>query len=165
MRYVYFLPLALALLLLALPMQAQRIAPTVLATAGGFAEGRAVSLSWTLGQIASETRTYHGGSVTEGFNQPFLSVMAVRETRIPLTMSLYPNPARQTLLVNLRGADDDVTLILYNMLGDPVATQVLRKGDSMLRMPVSQLADGLYLLTAWSLRGERLAVYKVIKAE
>ena len=165
MRYIYFLILLLVLPLFPRSAQAQSIAPSVLASSGSYAEGRAVSLSWTLGQIASETRSHHGGTLAEGFQQPFLSVIAVREAQLPLTMSLYPNPARQNLLVTVHGAKDDVTLILYNMLGAPVARQVLLNGDSMLRMPVAELADGLYLLAAFSQRGERLAVYKIIKAE
>jgi hypothetical protein len=103
--------------------------------------------------------------LTEGAQQPFLMAVLIRETPLPFSLSLFPNPAQQVLLVTMQGADDDVTLILFDMVGRPVTQHTLRHGDTMLRMPVADLADGLYLLAAFSRRGERLAVYKIIKAE
>ena len=51
-------------------VQAQSLSPTVIAT-GGYATGTIASLSWTLGEIATETFSNGGYIVTQGFQQPF----------------------------------------------------------------------------------------------
>ncbi len=51
-------------------LQAQSLSPAVISTAGDYSTGSGVSLSWTLGEIATET--YDNGSyiLTQGFQQP-----------------------------------------------------------------------------------------------
>jgi hypothetical protein len=55
--------------------QAQSLSPTVIASSGGYSTGTDVSLSWTLGEIATET--YSNGSyiLTQGFQQPVESIV------------------------------------------------------------------------------------------
>jgi len=165
MRNLVFPLLVIALPLCIRPAAAQDISPYVLAVAGECAEGATFSVSWTVGQLSSETRVHHSGILSEGFQQVFLTVVGVREACVPLSMELYPNPARQQLLIELTGADENVTITMYNMLGEPVSRQVLLVGDRMLRIPLEGLPDGMYILAAISSRGDRLAVYKVIKAD
>jgi hypothetical protein len=54
----------------AIAMQAQSLCPSVISTSGGYSSGFSASLSWTLGEIATET--FSNGSVilTQGFQQP-----------------------------------------------------------------------------------------------
>ncbi len=167
MRYIYFLPFFVGVLVGLTPSAslAQCIEPSALASSSGFGEGKGGSLSWTVGQLVSETRTYEGGTITEGVQQPLFNILLIHETPTPLSMLLFPNPVHENLLVSLRGAEDDIILILYNILGTPVSRHMLSRGDSMLRIPVAQLAEGMYLIAAFSPKGERLEVYKFIKTE
>lgn len=167
MRYVYFLPFFAVALSGWIPSTcpAQCIEPSALVSSGGFGEGKGGSLSWTVGQLVSETRMHEGGVVTEGVQQPLFNIFLIRETPTPLSMLLFPNPVHENLLVTLRGAEDDIILILYDILGTPISRHMLPQGDSMLRIPVAQLAEGMYLLAALSPEGKRLEVYKFIKTE
>ena len=48
----------------------QSISPSVIASAGNYHEGTTASLSWTLGEIATETYTAGNVILTQGFQQP-----------------------------------------------------------------------------------------------
>lgn len=152
-------------ILLTWTVQAQRIDPAVIAASGAFAQTSSVSVSWTIGQPASDLRTGHFGSLSEGFQQAFLTIIPLRETSIPLTLDLYPNPTRYSVLVSMQGVQDEMTLVLYNLLGEPVLRQNVRSGDQHARLSFETLPSGLYLLVALSVSGEQLALYKIVKAE
>lgn len=66
----YFSTLFL-ILLFPVIITAQSLTPQVISSAGDFYQGSNVSLSWTLGEIATET--YDNGNIvlTQGFQQPF----------------------------------------------------------------------------------------------
>jgi hypothetical protein len=50
---------------------AQSVSPQVVSPAGDYYEGTNASLSWTLGEIATETYTSGNAILTQGFQQPF----------------------------------------------------------------------------------------------
>jgi hypothetical protein len=52
-------------------VKSQSLSPTVISSSGGYFTGTSASLSWTLGEIATET--FNNGSyiLTQGFQQPF----------------------------------------------------------------------------------------------
>lgn len=157
--------LVLLALLMSWTAQAQRIDPAVIAASGAFAQTPSVSVSWTVGQTAVDLRTGHFGSLSEGFQQSFLTIIPMRESSIPLTLDLYPNPTRYSVLVTLAGAQEEMTLVLYNLLGEAVLHQNVRSGDQHVRLSFETLPSGLYLLVALSVSGEQLALYKIVKAE
>jgi hypothetical protein len=49
---------------------AQSLSPTVIASSGGYFEGTNASLSWTLGELATETLDNGSNILTQGFQQP-----------------------------------------------------------------------------------------------
>lgn len=49
---------------------AQTLSPTAISSAGGYSTGTSVSLSWTLGEIATETFSNGSYILTQGFQQP-----------------------------------------------------------------------------------------------
>jgi hypothetical protein len=158
--------LALVLLVLsAWTVQAQRIDPAALSGSGGFVQTPRMSVSWTVGQTAVETRSGHFGTLSEGFQQAFLKVIPIRERSLPFTLDLYPNPTRHSLLVTMNGGGEAMTLVLFDLLGQPVLRHQMREGDTVARLPFANLSSGMYLLVAFSGSGEQMALYKVVKAE
>ncbi|RLD52070.1 MAG: hypothetical protein DRJ05_17775, partial [Bacteroidetes bacterium] len=56
--------------LLSIVVTAQSISPEVIASSGDYYENANASLSWTLGEIATETYSAGGTILTQGFQQP-----------------------------------------------------------------------------------------------
>ena len=79
------LTLLLSVVLFPLFLSAQSVSPQVVASSGDYYQGANASLSWTLGEIATET--YSNGSVilTQGFQQP----VTVSITGVNLDMLVY----------------------------------------------------------------------------
>lgn len=57
-------------------LTAQSVSPEVVASAGDYYEGTNASLSWTLGEIVTETYTAGGVTLTQGFQQPISITIA-----------------------------------------------------------------------------------------
>lgn len=151
--------------LLVLTAQAQSIAPAVVGGTGGFAETATVSLSWSVGQTAVETHVSTAGTLTEGFQQSYLALIPTRGHGVPFSLNLYPNPARNTVMISLDGVEENMTLILYNLLGEVVLRKQVRRGERLARLTVERFPSGIYMLAAISGSGDRLALYKIVKAQ
>lgn len=67
-------------------VQTQSLSPSVIASSGDYSTGTDVSLSWTLGEIATETFSNGGFTLTQGFQQP---VTGVTITGINLDVLVY----------------------------------------------------------------------------
>ncbi len=161
-RYAYVLLLVPMLMLSA---RAQSIAPAVVGGSGGFAESATLSVAWTVGQTAVATHTSPAVTLTEGFQQSYLTLIPARNHSVPFSLNLYPNPARNTVMVSLDGVEENMTLILYNLLGEVVLQQQVRGGDRLARLTVDRFPSGIYMLAAFSNNGDRLALYKIVKAQ
>ncbi len=155
----------LILLLASAVVHAQRIEPSVVAVTGGHAQTSSVSISWTVGQTAVATRSSGSGTLTEGFQQSFLTVIPIKDRGVPFTLQLYPNPTRNSVLVSMDGVKEDMRLVMYNLLGEPVLLHDVRSGERLVRLSMTALPVGLYLLAALSPSGEQTALYKIVKAE
>ncbi|MBN2174991.1 MAG: hypothetical protein JW731_12730 [Bacteroidales bacterium] len=66
----------LLVLLIPVFVISQSVSPQVVSSAGDFFEGTNVSLSWTLGEIATETLSNGNVILTQGFQQPFSVILA-----------------------------------------------------------------------------------------
>lgn len=152
-------------LLLSCTAHAQVIDASVVAVSGGYAETATVSVSWTVGQTAVDSRRAHTGSVSEGFQQAYLSVIPIREQSVPFSLDLYPNPTRYSVLVNMAGVEEDMALVLYNLLGEEVMRSKIRSGEQMTRLSFETLPSGLYMLVAFTGSGKQLGLYKIVKAQ
>ncbi len=95
--------LTLSLLLLGFSIFAQSIEREVVASSGDYYEGANISLSWTLGEIATETYDNGSNILTQGFQQPDITV------RIYIDLDAF-------LEGPFNGSDMDVTLNYEGLL-------------------------------------------------
>ena len=146
-------------------LSAQRYAPAAAVASGGEGSADGIELSWTVGQAAAETRQSSRAILTEGVQQPLFLTSSLWESPVPLRLSIFPNPAHTSVLLTFEGLNEDVTLTLYNVIGQPVFQQPVRRGDTALRVPMTGLPDGVYLLSVCEQGGQQRAVYKIVKTK
>src|SRR5688572_27496856 len=77
----------------------QSLTPTVVASSGDYFSGSAASLSWTLGEVVTDTYIGTNNQLTQGFQQPEISFVTLEDFAIDIALNLYPNPT--TSEVNL----------------------------------------------------------------
>ena len=61
-------------------------------------------------------------------------------------VAVYPNPASEWLQVRFEALEHNTEVALYDLSGRQLAIRTLTAGCSEVSLPVSQLADGVYLL-------------------
>ena len=75
------------------------LSPSVIASAGNYAEAGGISLSWTLGEIA--ITTLQGGDLvlTQGFQQSYGNIDGLELNTIDWKIIAYPNPVKNLLSI------------------------------------------------------------------
>lgn len=63
-------------------LYAQTLSPTVISSAGGYSTGTTVTLSWTLGELATETLSNGSIILTQGFQQPGVLVSLTTNIKV-----------------------------------------------------------------------------------
>lgn len=146
----------------------QRLAPSVIATGGGFFSSGAYSLSYTYGELSVRTLTKSTNILTEGFQQGKLHVI------IPNGFKdiLYgPNPLRDRTnesLLHLKFYLDDGQSFLvevFSLTGKAVGlfeyNNVTYGDDHAIEF--SRFAKGLYLVKIQSKDGKIQRTFKIVK--
>jgi hypothetical protein len=141
----------------------QSLAPTVIASDGGFAVLPSGTISWTIGETITETFGSSNHFLTQGFQQPApLVVNGIGNTGIN-TISVYPNPATDIININLANLPaGDYAVELFDLLGNKVAVMNAANTGTIV-LPLGGIANGMYMLTVSSANFSQS--YKVIKSK
>jgi predicted phosphodiesterase len=79
-------------------------------------------------------------------------------------IAVYPNPAKNVLFVEIEEAKDHEMLIeLHSLSGEVIAYGKIKKGDMVLKLDISNLPSGIYLLKVFSENGTnafKISIYK-----
>lgn len=149
----------------------QQASPDVLAAAGDFSTTSLCTMSWTVGEISVETFSNTQSILTQGFHQPDIFYLSVRE-KIPTTgsMLVYPNPATDYFNIEMSGFEmKDVTIELVDLTGKStiispfITSNNSVKDKTSLQLNISSLAAGTYMLHIYSDDCKVNMIYKLIK--
>jgi hypothetical protein len=125
------------------------LSPTVVASAGGYAEGDNITISWTLGELAVSTLTGGDLILTQGFQQPFDIDVGIGENQVDWGISIYPNPVGDELRIRFDlDAPGDYLLEVVDVTGRLISQELHRQvnpGDIIL-LNTSTYSDGIYFL-------------------
>ena len=133
------------MVLLASSLMAQSLSPEVTATSGEYFEGQNHYLSWTLGEIVTETIASSDYILTQGFQQDFPAPFAIGEQYSnEQDILAYPNPVKDFLTIaskkEMHGADIHVF--------DVHSTEIYhsRMNGSKTLLNLSFLPAGMYFI-------------------
>ena len=129
--------------------QTMILAPTVLASAGGYGESENLSISWTLGEVAVSTLTGGNFMLTQGFQQSFGLDVSARERISELNISAYPNPVENKLMVRFNIENTGNYLLEIEDVTGRILYQQNHKGvapGDILNINTSDYTQGVYFL-------------------
>lgn len=75
-------------------------------------------------------------------------------------ISLYPNPARNTLNVSFDDQSGVSTIAVYNLIGKEVSAYRVNNGSSNVQLDIDNIPAGIYLLRMLDAQGHVLATRK-----
>jgi hypothetical protein len=154
------------MMLFALSGEAQSLKQDVISSAGGYnvASGGSLSLSWTLGETIIPTFTSSDGSliITNGFQQKIVISVGVENIPDPVSITIYPNPAGESLNIKFDfPTDGEITFFLINIKGGMVKTGKIEAATVNKEINMQDLPSGIYYLRLT--KGNLVNVYKVVK--
>ncbi len=134
---------------------AQSLAPVVVSSTGYHHAGADLALSYTLGEISTETFSVTGLDLTQGFHQSGLIVESVPE-ELPDIQSLiktWPNPFNRILYFTVnQERPGTLEINIYDLTGKKIFVRMLRNCPVRYsdELNLSSLPGGLYLLKVHS---------------
>jgi len=134
---------------------AQDTLQTVVSSSGGDHKNEKLSISWTVGEVVTETLTSTTHSLSQGFQQGNLVVTRILENLpVDFQIKAYPNPVSDILIIESKESGFEFQLI--NNEG-----KVLRNGiihSNLDEIDFSEYPPGIYYLQI-----EKHKTHKIIK--
>jgi len=121
-------------------------------------EYQTLTLIPNITEIPAEDRTYYIDDIVIG-DASCQTSTSVFNTEVA-TLQVFPNPAREQLFIN--NPDELRELVLFNMLGQPVRRMVVENA-LQVRMDLSGLEQGMYLLNGFDQSGQLKANARIVK--
>ncbi len=134
----------LCFLVFSFSLFSQQIAPTVMSNGGHYQKAGSFSLEWTLGEWVTETIKGSANTITQGFHQTNLTVVATSNPGIS-GLEFYPNPFESVLRVS-NASGSSLTLHLLNQEGKCITSTLVEKGSQDWNL--QSLPAGVYFLEA-----------------
>ena len=153
-------PIIIFILLYATGIQAQEI----VASSGGNATGDGGSVSYTVGQAACTSQSSPSGTVAQGVQQPYetLVVTGSEETNgTDIVLSVYPNPTSGFLKLYVEHyKPDNLTFRLYDVNGLVILDSEIVNHETSIG--TDYLPHGTYFLRITEY-GNTIEIFKIIK--
>ena len=121
----------------------QNIDRDVVGAAGDNYETSTASLSWTLGEVATESFTNTTNTLNQGFHQGNLFISSIEdELGLDFTIKAYPNPVMDILIVETQ--HQDLKYQIINMNGEVVSNGIFTSEKE--EVDFTNLPSGVYFL-------------------
>lgn len=125
-------------------LYSQSISPEIISTVGGFYSNASGMISFTGGEPIGEMASSSGNMITQGFEQPDISVVSVKNIALASPhLIVYPNPFSEQAVILSDLSFSSAALTLINVLGQTVATINNIRGNSII-IQRNTLAPGIY---------------------
>jgi len=152
-----------------IPLKAQLNALSLLTTTGDFFQTNEFTLSWSLGEVVTETFTGTEYLLTQGFQQPDLTPSGIVEktSRNDWSISAYPNPCKEIVYITLIGnevAPSDLPnrFELYDIQGKQVLVGLVVEPE--LKLDLTLFKGAAYYLRLYNSQSHQSQSKLILKA-
>lgn len=137
-------------------------AQEVVATAGAASQSASGGISYTIGEIVTETFTASGTTLTQGFQQTRLVITAINEfAGLGFTIEAYPNPVTDYVKLVLRTDKvKDFRYVLYDLHGKVIDFKKIESTETII--PFLDFSYAGFVLKVFDEERE-VKAFKIIK--
>lgn len=152
-------------LLISVGIFGQSVSPEVIATSGDYYETANVKMSWTLGEIITETLETDAVILTQGFQQSNLTITSIEDLAESIAVNIYPNPTADIINVEFPEFTGKIYLELTNTQGQVLSTQRSLPEEAVSQFNLTHLAVGTYYLRLIDEKRQNIKTFKIIKTD
>jgi len=118
----------------------------VVASSGGTGQFNDTNIEWTLGETVIATLSSDNMLITQGFQQPELTVTVIKSDHdMPGVLEAYPNPTNDLLMIEVENKEFiDFQYVLYDMNGKVLEKKALI--STVTGIAMNNHPPGVYLL-------------------
>jgi hypothetical protein len=127
-------------------LKAQSAPQSAISTAGTFTTFANGSITWTLGEVMTETYAPTGNFFTQGFNQPDTMYLTIINESAPQTIAVYPNPVVEDLTIDLSKLKGSYSIEIFNMQGQLIRKESITSGLRPIILSFREFSTGVYIL-------------------
>lgn len=137
----------------------------IISSQGNYDSGSDMTLSWTLGDVATETISHENGLLTQGFQQPYIVVEEITEPTVQTDFEakVYPNPFSNEITVDIENSDREYTLEVFDFSGKLMISN--ESSDPKYQLDLSDLAAAQYLLRLRLNESDDYKTFTIIKSQ
>ncbi len=146
-------------------VNAQTADQNVIGSAGGYDTTNNIKVSWTVGEVVTETATNDNNTLTQGFQQTNLTITQIKENLINtenFSINIYPNPAVHS--VSMEVTAESVKGLKYELNDNK--GKLLLKGkfsDKLEKIDFTNYQPSIYYIRIYNDKGTFTDTYKVVK--
>ena len=144
----------------------QSISREVNASAGEYFNNGNSSISWTLGEIVTETFVSDDNILTQGFQQSLLYVFGIDENADSIfNINVYPNPTSNILNIKINSKiKTTLRLELFDISGNCLFNKKISGNQNISeKINFCNYRNSIYLLKIISSTGKFVRSYKIQK--
>lgn len=137
-------------------------AQKTVAAAGHSEETADYQVSWTLGDLVIITADTDNTILTQGFQQPSLTVNP--QTSIQVTgieLKVFPNPTADFVNIHFSEFENNASFAVYNQNGSLVEQREITSSQTQVNF--TSLASGQYILRITRNKTQPLQSFKIVK--
>lgn len=148
--------------LLVLYAMSYSLCQEVIATSGEFNESNDGSVSWTIGEMATQTLENNDVIVTQGFHQTNLTITVIKELKkLDVQITAYPNPVTNMVKIKIESKmSDKLSYTLVDANGKLLIRQLINSNET--EIPFIYYAPSVYFLKVYDSKRE-IKTFKIIK--
>jgi len=147
--------------LMASTVLCQTIQNSVIGSTGGSSSAGTVKMDYTLGEIVIETFTAGGQTLTQGFHQTALHLVAIENADYFPEISIYPNPSSDLVNIDIPANYNSLDISLYDVTGKLI--RIFSNASGKVTLDAAVLATGTYYLQMINTTNDKVKTFKLIK--
>lgn len=141
---------------------AQSLTPTVVSSSGDYYVGSAATLSWTLGEVVTDTYIGTNNQLTQGFHQPDIRFTTIEDLASEMTLNLFPNPTNSSISFEVKNNDKALNIAILDPSGRIIYTSKY-SAESILQIDLSSYANGIYFMQVTTETNQKVKTIKIEK--
>jgi hypothetical protein len=149
----------------------------IIATQGGHAKGKDISVSWTLGDLVTDASVTSTDLITQGFQQPIVTVRDITDVTVDkgnsndpaittrsttLDAAVYPNPFGTDITVNVNNEEREYYIDVMDASGKLLLRNKVASPQEIINL--RELPEAQYLLRITIAGSEESRIFQLIKS-